>query len=102
MRILLNTAAAVVLVASVTGAAAQTVVLTPDQETTVREYIVQQKRASVALPDLDVDVGVEVPGSVELYPVPAVPQYRYAVINDTPVLVDPATRTVVEVIEEEE
>ena len=50
--------------------------------------------------------GIEVPESVELYDVPAtvevpaVRRYRYTVIDNQVVLVDPRTRRIVEIIRE--
>ena len=46
-------------------------------------------------------VGTELPGTMTYYDVPpqfGVTQYRYTVVNDTPVLVDPRTHRIVEVI----
>ena len=44
-------------------------------------------------------VGSALPGSVTLYTVPEHRTYRYAVVNDRRVIVDPATRRVVHIIE---
>ena len=46
-------------------------------------------------------VGAELPGAMTYYDVPPeyeVTEYRYTVVNDTPVLVDPRTHRIVEVI----
>ena len=46
-------------------------------------------------------VGTELPGTVTYYAVPSeygVTQYRYTVVNNTPVLVDPHTHRIVEII----
>src|SRR3954464_13904529 len=42
-----------------------------------------------------VGVGEPLPGTVELRPVPQYTEYRYAVVNDRRVIVDPRTRRVV-------
>lgn len=74
--------------------------LTPEDRTVVRRYVTQQKRPSVRVQER-VSVGSTLPSDVELYEVeggPTVSRYRYSVVNDEPVLVDPGTRRVIEVI----
>ena len=44
-------------------------------------------------------VGEPLPAEVRLYEVPRYSRYRYAVVNDERVIVDPATRRVIRVIE---
>src|SRR6266567_9424907 len=44
-------------------------------------------------------VGEPLPSTVELRPVPRYSEYRYAVVNDRRVIVDPRTRRVVKVID---
>lgn len=44
-------------------------------------------------------VGEPLPGSVRLYEVPNHTRYRYAVVNDQRVIVDPKTRTVIRVVD---
>lgn len=79
------------------------VTIAPEQRTKIREYVVKQKRESVEAPSgFTVTTGATVPQSVELYsfgPEVGVSQYRYTVIGDRTVLVDPGTRRVVQVIE---
>lgn len=76
--------------------------LTPDESTRVREYVVTQRRPSVRVRD-EVVVGYQVPRRVRLYQVPPdvglTTSYEYTVINDRPVLVDPASRQVVYIVE---
>ena len=74
--------------------------LTPDDRTVVRRYVTEQKRPSVRVQER-VAVGSRLPSSVELYAVeggPGVSRYRYTIVNDEPVLVDPGTREVIEVL----
>jgi len=47
----------------------------------------------------EVVVGRPLPRHVELYPVPNYRQYRYAVVNDHRVIVEPRTRRVLRIIE---
>ena len=67
-----------------------------------RQYVVRENRTSYRYED-DVRVGVVLPQSgVQYYEVPAeygVRDYRYTVVNDRVVLVDPRTRRVVQIVE---
>ena len=66
-----------------------------------RTYVVEQKRPSYAYGS-EVIVGAELPeAGLTYYEVPAeynVPQYRYTVVNNRTVLVDPRTRRIVQVV----
>jgi hypothetical protein len=76
--------------------------LTPVQRQTIYRTIVQQPIAAPA-PTVEYRVGARIPDSVRLYSipdsvaveVPAVKAYRYMVVNNRVVLVDPATSQVV-------
>ncbi|AZV18140.1 DUF1236 domain-containing protein [Mesorhizobium sp. M7A.F.Ce.TU.012.03.2.1] len=97
MRMHLSSAAAgLLLLASVGSVAAQDVVITPEQDTVVREYVKKQPMASVKLPGVELTVGTALPDTVELHEVPNV-KYRYVVIDNRTVLVDPSTRKIVKV-----
>jgi len=75
--------------------------LTPDQSTRVRRYVVEERRPSVRVTERVV-VGEDLPSNVELYAFPSdygVTQYRYTVVNERRVLVDPRSRRIVEVFE---
>jgi Protein of unknown function (DUF1236) len=93
------------LLVSVGPAAAQAVIdLTPDQERTVYTTITRERVRTAPPATVDVNVGAVLPSEVEIYDVPAavevapVRRYRYTVVNDRVVLVDPASRKVVRVI----
>jgi hypothetical protein len=77
-------------------------VLGVDQRPRFRSYVVEQRRPSYTYRE-DVRVGTVLPeAGVTYYEVPAeygVRNYRYTVVNERPVLVDPGTRRVVEVID---
>jgi hypothetical protein len=67
------------------------------------EYVVRERRPSYWFHD-EVHVGVMLPErGVTLYDVPREyhirPGYRYAVVNDVPVIVEPRSRRIVEIIE---
>ncbi|AMY03711.1 DUF1236 domain-containing protein [Mesorhizobium ciceri] len=99
MRLYLTSAAtAVVLMGGIGAALAENVVVVqPEQETVVREYIKREPLASVNLLGVELKLGSSVPDTVKLREVPDV-KYRVAVINDQTVLVDPETRQIVEVL----
>lgn len=73
--------------------------LSPTERAEVREYIVKEHRTSTKLSDFDVAAGAVLPSTVEVYSVPKFDRYRYTVVNEHRVLIDPTTRRVVEVIE---
>ncbi|MBZ9811168.1 MULTISPECIES: DUF1236 domain-containing protein [unclassified Mesorhizobium] len=90
--------AALLLVAGIGVAAAQDVVVVqPEQETVVREYVKKQPLASINLLGVELKLGSSVPDKVELREVPNV-KYRVAVINDQTVLVDPDTHQIVDIL----
>ena len=76
----------------------QQVIVTPEQRTVVREYVHKHPLASVNLLGVELNVGSTLPDTVELREVPDV-QYRYAVVGDRTVLVDPSTHRIVDVIQ---
>ncbi|RVC58528.1 MAG: DUF1236 domain-containing protein [Mesorhizobium sp.] len=99
MRMHLTAAAAgLLLLAGIGVAAADTVVIQPEQETVIKEYVKKQPLASVKLPGVELNVGTALPDTVELHEVPNV-KYRYTVIDNRTVVVDPETRTVIKIIE---
>ncbi|MER9328723.1 DUF1236 domain-containing protein [Mesorhizobium sp. M0152] len=99
MKHYLSGAAAVVVLMGGIGAALaeDVVVVQPEQETVVRQYVEREPLASVNLLGVELKLGSSVPDTVELREVPDV-RYRVAVINHQTVLVDPDTRQIVEVL----
>jgi hypothetical protein len=81
------------------ASAQTTVVIQPEQETVIREYVQKNPIASIDLPGIELNIGSKVPETVELHAldVPDV-QYRYVVVGDRTVLVDPGTREIVHII----
>lgn len=99
MRIHLTAAAAAfVLLAGVGATVAQDVVIQPEQETVIRQYVKKQPLASVKLPGVELNVGTALPDTVELHEIPNV-KYRYVVVDNRTVVVDPGTRKIVKVID---
>ncbi|MDX8542065.1 DUF1236 domain-containing protein [Mesorhizobium abyssinicae] len=99
MRMHLTAAAAgLLLLAGIGVAAADTVVIQPEQETVIKEYVKKQPLASVKLPGVELNIGTALPDTVELHEVPNV-KYRYTVIDNRTVVVDPETRKVIKIIQ---
>jgi hypothetical protein len=120
MRFYFSCASAIVLLASAAAATAQTTIierespavitrerieLTPAQRTTIYRTVARD-RLQAAEPAFSVTLGARVPEAVELQEIPSavvaevptVRRYRYMVVNNEVVLVDPATSQVVEII----
>ncbi|WP_230532890.1 DUF1236 domain-containing protein [Microvirga roseola] len=76
-------------------------ILGESQEPRFRQYVVQQDVPSYRI-EREVRVGTTLPEQeVTLYEVPAeygATGYRYTVVNEVPVLVEPGTRRIVQVI----
>jgi len=69
--------------------------------TRIRGYVAQHKYPSVSVPGRVV-VGTVLPPEARFYAfqgVEGVGPYSYAYVNDAPVLVDPGSRRVIEIIE---
>jgi hypothetical protein len=120
MRPFFGCAAAIVVLAGTATANAQTtlierdpsvvtrerVELSPAQRTIIYRSATHGRVRTAPAPGVEVRLGAHVPRSVELYEmpttiveeVPTIRRYRYMVVNDEVVLVDPATSEVVEVI----
>lgn len=90
-------------VGAVGGAAAGAIVggIAADQRTEFRTYVREQRVTSVPYKE-KVVVGATLPDSVVYREVPAKygkTEYRYTVVNDQTVLVEPKTRKIVQIIE---
>jgi hypothetical protein len=93
------------VVGGAVGAAVGTVggILGVEERPRFREYVVREHRASFRY-DRDVRIGTVLPEQgVTFYEVPREYHvrlgYRYAVVNDRPVIVEPRTRRIVEIVE---
>lgn len=89
-------AAAFLLLAGIGAAAAEDIIIQPEQDTVIREYVKKQPLASVKIPGVELNVGTALPDTVELHEVPNV-KYRYVVVDNRTVLVDPDTHKIVKV-----
>ncbi len=88
---------------AVGGAAAGAIVggIAADQRPAFRTYVTEQHVPSVRY-EKEVVVGATLPETVTVREVPAKygkTQYRYTVVNDQTVLVEPRTRKIVQIIE---
>ncbi|MCQ1839333.1 DUF1236 domain-containing protein [Neorhizobium galegae] len=84
-------------VGGVAGAVAGTAIDPPPQR--VVTYVEQAPApASPVVVKEKIVVGKPIPEAVVLTPVPDSPKYAYAVVNEQRVIVDPQTRTVVQVV----
>jgi hypothetical protein len=92
------------IVGGTIGAATGTVggILGVEYRPRFREYVIREQRPSYRYSD-DLRVGVVLPESgITYYEVPAeynAPGYRYTYVNDRPVLVEPRSRRIVDIID---
>lgn len=93
------------IIGGAVGAAAGTVgaIMGEDDRPRFREYVVRERRPSYRHRE-EVHIGTVLPErGVRLYEVPREyhvrPGYRYAVVNDRTVIVEPHSRRIVEIIE---
>ncbi len=93
------TIAALAFVAGITGAFAQDVVITSEQDTIIREYVKKKPLASISVPGVELNIGSSLPETVEVHRFEEVPDvnYEYVVIDNRTVLVEPGTRKIVKV-----
>ena len=104
-RFIIGTAAAF-LALSASAHAQDTVIVqdpVPTQSTVVvpgevRTYVMEQQVPSVVF-EGDVAVGAVLPDTVEIHTIDGQADYAYTVVNDQRVIVNPQTRTVVQVLQ---
>ena len=88
------------LVIGAHAATAQSVVISPEQETVITKYVTAHKVKSVDVPDVSIAVGTALPDTVELHKIDAPDiSYSYVVANGKTVIVDPGTRKVIRVMD---
>ena len=92
------------IVGGAVGAVTGTIggILGVDDRPRFREYVVRERRPSYRYSE-DLRVGVVLPeDGVTYYEMPPeyrAPNYRYTIVNERPVIVDPRTRRVIEIVE---
>lgn len=93
-------AAALVLAGGMQGASAQDVVISPAQETVIREYVRTKPIASIDLPGVELNIGSQLPDTVELHRIEAPDVvYSYTVVGGRTYVVEPGTRKIVTILE---
>jgi hypothetical protein len=93
-------AAGILLLAGAGIAAAQDVVIAPEQQTVIREYVKSKPVASIDLPGVELNVGSTLPDTVELHAIEAPDvAYSYTVVGGRTYVVEPGTRKVVHVLD---
>jgi hypothetical protein len=102
MDIRLKSAAALLL-AGTSIVSAQDVIIAPEQETVIREYVVKQQVQPVAPPPgVEISVGTTLPDTVEVQTLD-VPEmttkYSYVVLDGRTVLVEPSTRKIIHILQ---
>ncbi len=100
--ILRNTLAITVLLAGTAFASAQTVVISPEQETVVREYVTTHPVEVVRPSNFELVVGAIIPDILkpgELAENTLDNRYQYVVMDGRTVLIEPETRRIVHIID---
>lgn len=100
--VLRSTLAATLLLAGTAMAAAQTVVVTPEQETVIRQYVTTNPIVVERPSNFELVVGAIVPDILkpgELAENTLTTRYQYVVMDGRTVLIEPQTRRVVHIIE---
>ncbi len=93
-------AAGILLLAGTGIAAAQDVVIAPEQQTVIREYVRSKPIASIDLPGVELNIGSTLPDTVELHTIEAPDvAYSYTVVGGRTYVVEPGTRKVVYVLD---
>ena len=97
-----STITATLLLAGTALATAQTVVITPEQETVVREYVKTNPVVVDRPSNFELIVGAIIPdifkpGELAENTLPN--RYQYVVVDGRTVLIDPSTRKVVHIID---
>ena len=70
---------------------------TPAQRTEFHQWVVKEKRPSMKVENFEVRTGATLPPEVQFYEVPKVDKYRYTVVNERRVIVDPGTRQIIDI-----
>jgi hypothetical protein len=92
-------ATGLILLAGVSIASAQAVIIEPEQEVVIKEYVKKKPLASIDLPGVELNIGSTVPDTVEIHKIDAPDvTYSYTVVGGRTYVVEPGTRKVVHVL----
>ena len=91
--------AGLMMCAGVAVATAQDVIIAPEQDTVIREYVQKKPLASISVPGVELNIGSTLPETVEVHRFEDVPDlnYEYVVVDNRTVLVEPGTRKIVKI-----
>ena len=94
-----STLAATILLAGTAFAAAQTVVVTPEQEVVVREYVKTNPVVVERPSNFELVLGAIIPDILKPGALADNNKYQYVVMDGRTVLIDPQTRKVVHIMD---
>lgn len=100
-RILTSLFAAALMSSAALAQTTTTTTITTEQSGKIKSYFMKEKPKSVKVQE-SVAIGATLPATVELHTFPAdvgVTQYRYTMVNDRAVLVEPSSRKIIQIIE---
>ncbi|MCV3241510.1 DUF1236 domain-containing protein [Mesorhizobium sp. ZC-5] len=91
--------AGLMMCTGVAVATAQDVIIAPEQDTIIREYVQKKPLASISVPGVELNIGSTLPETVEVHRFEDVPdvKYEYVVVDNRTVLVEPGTRRIVKI-----
>lgn len=91
--------AGLMMCAGAAVATAQDVIIAPEQDTVIREYVQKKPLASISVPGVELNIGSTLPETVEVHRFEDVPDvnYEYVVVDNRTVLVEPGTRRIVKI-----
>lgn len=91
--------AALAMAATMTLAYAQDLIITPEQDVVVREYVKKKPVASLSLPGVELNIGSSLPDTVEVQRFEDTPdfKYDYVIVDNRTVLLEPGTHRIVKV-----
>ena len=90
----------IALLGGVHIAAAETIVIAPEQETVIREYVKKQPIASIDLPGVELNICSTLHDTVEIHKIEAPDlAYSYTVVGGRTYVVEPGTRRVVKILD---
>lgn len=99
MKRRVNLLAGVILLAASGTALAQEVIIAPEQQVIIREYVIANPVEPIPMID-GVAVGQLVPPEVVLYPIDSSAfSYSYVVMDGQTLIVEPETRQIVQILE---
>ena len=90
-------ATGILLLAGIGASSAQDVILLkPEQQVVVREYVKKKPLIGIDLPGVELNIGTKLPDTVELQTI-EVPDtnYRYVAVGQRTAIVDPETREII-------